>query len=121
MIYASESRALATTEYLVRVPMSLVPDDLKIITSLIPDTTGPETIGPEALPSSWRTYPASKELADIGSQWVRERRSLILRVPSVVVEGDFNILINPAHPGMAGVTIYAIAPYELDKRLLRLH
>lgn len=121
VIYASESRALATTEYLVHVPMSLVPDDLRIVTILIPDAMGPETIEPDALPSNWRTYPAPKELADIGSQWVRQRRSLILRVPSVVVQGDFNIMINPAHPDMAGDTIHSIAPYELDKRLLRQH
>jgi RES domain-containing protein len=102
---------MSTTEYLVHVPMSLVLDDLSIVTILIADAIGLETIRPDALPSSWRTYPAPRELADIGSQWVRGKRPLILRVPSVVVQGDFNLLINPAHPDMAGVIIHSITPY----------
>ena len=121
VVYASESRALATTEYLVHVPMALVPDDLSIVTIQIPDTARQETIIPEKLPDNWRTYPSPRDLADIGSRWVIERRSLVLRVPSVVVQGDFNILINPAHTQMAGVKIHSIDPYELDKRLLRVH
>ena len=121
VVYASESRALATAEYLVHVPMALVPDDLSIVTIHIPDTAKQETLMPEKLPANWRTYPSPKDLADIGSRWVTEGRSLVLRVPSVVVEGDFNILINPYHPDMAGVKIHTISPYELDKRLLRRH
>lgn len=121
VVYASESRALATAEYLVHVPMALVPDDLSIVTIQIPDNVGQETIKPEVLPSNWRAYPSPKDLADIGSRWVREKRSLVLRVPSVVVQGDFNILINPAHQDMTGVKIHVITPYELDKRLLRQH
>jgi RES domain-containing protein len=118
VVYASESRALATTEYLVHLPMALVPDDLSIVTIRIPDIARQETIKPSTLPFNWRTYPAPKELADIGSRWARERRCLVLRVPSVVVQGDFNILINPDHPDIVGVKILAVTPYELDKRLL---
>ena len=121
MVYASESRALATTEYLVHVAMALVPEDLSMATIHIPDFVSSETIEPAALPSNWRAYPAPKELADLGSRWVRENRSLILRVPSVVVQGDFNLLINPAHPENRHVKIHSIAVYELDKRLLRVH
>jgi RES domain-containing protein len=119
VVCTSESRALATAEYLVHVPMSLVPDDLSIATIQIPDNAGSQTIEPAILPVDWRTYPPPKELADLGSRWVQERRTLILRVPSVVVQGDFNVLINPDHPDFGQVKIVDSAPCELDKRLLR--
>jgi hypothetical protein len=34
----------------------------------------------------------------------------------VVVRGDFNVLINPAHPEFRRIAITAVELYELDKR-----
>ena len=36
VVYTAESRALATVEYLVHVPLSLVPRDLSLVTLHIP-------------------------------------------------------------------------------------
>jgi RES domain-containing protein len=98
--------------------MGMIPVDLSIVTIEIPKNTGTEAIGFSKLPSHWRVYPAPIEIADLGSRWVVENRSLILRVPSAVVPGDFNILINPSHPEIREVKIKSVEPYELDKRLL---
>lgn len=119
VIYVSESRALATTEYLVHTPMSLLPSNLKLATITVDKKASVETIDIESLPKNWRSAPAPSTLADIGSHWLHQNRSLILRVPSVVVAGDFNALINPAHPDFKYVGIHAIVDYELDSRLLR--
>ena len=120
VIYASESRALATTEYLVHVPMSLLPTRLQLLTIEVAEKTSIETIQIESLPKNWRSYPAPAALADIGQDWLDPNRSLILRVPSVVVAGDFNALINPAHPEFKYVKLHSIVDYELDRRLLRI-
>jgi hypothetical protein len=53
-------------------------------------------------------------LAHIGTECVRQNKSLILRVPSVVVAGDFNALINPAHPEFKYVKIHSNDHYEND-------
>lgn len=121
VVYASESRALATAEYLVHLPLALAPQDLCIAVITLPDKVSSETIQVDDLPSDWRTYPAPEQLSDLGGRWVREQRSLILRVPSVVVQGDFNLLINPAHPEMKRVRLHSTARYEMDRRLLRSH
>ena len=120
VIYSSESRALATAEYLVHVPMSLLPRNLSLATIEVPDKASVDTVDLKSLPQNWCSYPAPLALADIGTKWIQQKRTLILRVPSVVVAGDYNALINPAHNEMKYVKIHSIVPYELDSRLLRL-
>ena len=71
------------------------------------------------LPKNWRDYPAPPELADLGSEWAIAMRSLLLRVPSVVVLDEFNILINPIHPDMDRVVITRVESFIFGRRLLR--
>ena len=119
VIYTSESRSLATVEYVVHVPLSIVPKDLSIACLEIPDEIAPEEISIADLPGHWRDYPAPPELAEIGTQWASAKKQLLLRVPSAVVENEFNILINPVHPQIARVCISRVERCTLDKRLLR--
>ena len=52
-----------------------------------------------------------------GTAWAHEGRSLALRVPSLVMPHDRNVLINPAHPRFAEVTVVARERVTLDPRL----
>jgi RES domain-containing protein len=117
MIYTSENRALATVEYLVHVPLSIVPPDLGLAILQIPDNITPKEIPMSELPDNWREYPAPSKLAELGTAWVKVNESLLLRVPSAVIEHEFNILINPLHPDMKHVAILQIESYTIDKRL----
>jgi len=119
IVYTAESRALATVEYLVHVPLSLVPHDLCMATLYIPDWIPFKTVGIGDLPANWRDYPAPPALADLGMQWALSRETLLLRVPSVVVAHESNILINPLQSDMPHVTIAQVEPYQFDARLLR--
>ena len=119
VIYSAENRALATVEFLVHVSLSIVPSNLSIACLEIPDDSDPEQIPMTLLPSNWRDYPAPPELADLGSEWALSRRSFLLRVPSVVVADEFNILINPKHPDINRVTISHVETCIFDSRLLR--
>ena len=105
IVYTAESRALATVEYLVHVPLSLVPRDLSMATLHIPDGITSKTLATGDLPANWRDYPAPPALADLGMQWALSRETLLLRVPSAVVEQEWNVLINPLHPDISHVTI----------------
>jgi RES domain-containing protein len=84
----------------------------------IPDNVVSEQISTNDLPKNWREYPAPPELAKLGSEWALEKRSLLLRVPSVVVPNEFNILINPRHQEICTVTISQVERYTFDNRLL---
>ncbi len=119
MIYTSENRALATVEYLVHVPLSIVPPHLSLATLQISDKITPKAISISDLPGNWREYTAPSRLAELGTNWATKNESLLLRVPSAMVEHEYNILINPLHPDMKHVSIAQIERYTVDKRLLR--
>lgn len=119
IIYTSASRSLATVELLVHVSLSYAPTDLKIATIEVPDEPAPEEAALSALPSNWRDFPPPPELADLGTSWAESGRTLLLRVPSAVVEHEHNILINPAHPAIARVALAGVEDFLLDRRLAR--
>ena len=117
VLYAATTRSLATLEYLVHVPLPYEPLELSIATLVVPDDASQSTVLAEELPTNWSSYPAPTALADIGTEWVRGGESLILRVPSAIVPQEHNIIINPAHSEMVGVTIEDVRAYAFDERL----
>lgn len=120
ILYTSPTRSLATVEYLVHVPIPLVPAGLSIATIEVPDDTAADEIAPSILPREWRQHPSPPELAAIGTKWAQSpAHALLLKVPSAVVEGETNILIDPLHSEMERVRLADIQPYTFDYRLLR--
>jgi RES domain-containing protein len=117
IIYTSESRALATLEFLVHVPLSLVPTDLSLASIKIPDSMVPKKISISNLPGNWREYPSPSELAKTGTDWVLKNETLLLKVPSAVVKNEFNLLLNPSHADMKQVKISNVEACKFDNRL----
>jgi RES domain-containing protein len=119
VVCTAESRALATVEYLVHVPLAVVPAGLCLATLEVPDGVPRPQVAVGELPPNWKNYPPPPELARIGTRWLAANSGLLLFVPSAVVPGEFNILVNPAHPDMRRVGIIAIEGYRFDQRLLK--
>ena len=117
IVYTSESRALALVEFLVNVPFSMFPSKLCIATVEMDDQIRPREIPLSDPPKNWHKFPATPELAEVGSKWAVSNESLALRVPSAVVPHEFNILLNPAHPDIKHVEITTVERLEMDKRL----
>lgn len=69
------------------------------------------------LPNGWDARPYTHVSQHFGDRWLEEERSLVLRVPSVVVPQEYNYLINPAHPEMGTVEIGDAFPAPFDDRL----
>ncbi len=119
VIYVSESRSLAALELLVHLDLPALPRDLKIATIEIPGRIKPKEIKESQLPANWRSYPAPSELAEIGNRWASSAISLLLRVPSAIVDHEFNYLINPLHLQMKSVSISRIEDFIFDERLVQ--
>jgi RES domain-containing protein len=119
IIYSSENRSLATVEFLVHVPLPILPSNLSVACIEIPDSIVPMEISGSELPSNWRSYPALPVLADLGTNWAVSKESLLLRVPSAITANEFNILINPSHDDMKQVNILKVERFKIDKRLFK--
>jgi RES domain-containing protein len=117
MGYTSSSLSLASLELFVHLEPALMPGDLFSIVATIPDTVSTEELTLADLPANWRDYPAPATLADIGSQWLREGRSLILVVPWAVNPDEKNVLLNPLHPQSAKIADITSKPFHFDPRM----
>lgn len=116
VVYSSESIALAVLEQLVHVEEVAVLSTFVAVSATL-EEDAVEVLDPAALPDDWRTYPAPPALQAIGDAWLSGDRSLALRVPSVTVSGQYNYLINPAHPDFAAVEVSGPEPLNLDPRI----
>lgn len=119
VLYTSQSESLAALETLVHAPVSAIPDDLNLLILSVPNKIKPEIVPKDDLPSGWRNYPAPNKLADIGTGWMNSKLSLMLKVPSVLIQTEWNILINPVHFHMRKIEIKEIRPFTFDTRLLQ--
>ncbi len=117
VVYTASSLALAAVEYFVNIDPSDAPDDLVASEAALPPTLSIEHLDPSFL--------LSAELANtlvtkkVGAAWIRSRRSVALQVPSLAIEGDWNILLNPEHPDFAKIQLLPDRPWHFDQRMFR--
>ncbi len=117
IVYTSTSRALAALEFFVNLEPNEAPGDLLIAEATVPDNLI-ESLDLKLLPSTWRTL-NNKACRDLGSDWVASGRSVALRVPSAVVDGDWNLLLNPPHRDFSRVRISGARAFRYDPRMFR--
>ena len=73
----------------------------------------------DRLPKNWQTLTAYRDEQEIGSEWYRAGKKLILKVPSVLVPSEFNYLINTTHADFnQKVIIEKREEFVWDRRLL---
>jgi RES domain-containing protein len=96
LIYAAESFAGALLEVLVHSNPGRVPKTHAAIEITIPETITIEPVRGEDL-AGWDAEEQSVS-RDFGDRWLKEQRSCVLLVPSLVTRGrERNVLINPDH------------------------
>jgi len=71
------------------------------------------------LPAGWDSFPAMPRLAEIAAARFERDGCIALRVPSVVIAKEWNVILNPRHQHYQRLTIAALEPYHIDRRLLR--
>lgn len=116
MLYTSDSRALCVTEIAVHTPLGIVPDNYNLMTIEIPDNSV-FLLDFSLLPNNWNSFTYTANVKFIGDHFVTENKHLVLKVPSAVVQGDFNYLINPLHPDFRLIKILKAEAFIFDQRL----
>ncbi|MEO5947634.1 MAG: RES family NAD+ phosphorylase [Chitinophagaceae bacterium] len=119
MIYTSESRSLCTAEIAVHIPLGNIPSDYFLSTIEIPDTADVLEIKEAGLPKDWKTIPHSNSTQLLGDNFISANKLLVMKVPSVVVQGDFNYLLNPVHNLFSKVKVIKTEAFEFDERLFK--
>lgn len=114
IIYTASNRALAMSEVAVHVTFEMMPDNYWMMEILLP-TNEIEKV--EELPPNWNAFPYSEASRDVGDRFIHEDKELAIQVPSAVVQGEWNILINPGHRDFERVKIIGAEPFTLDRRL----
>ena len=119
VVYASERLSLAVLEVLVHVEADTVPPDLVSYEIDLPDDVPRETVNHHSLPAEWQDKPSHSASRALGDAWLMRADSVALLVPSAVVPGEVNVLLNPRHPGAAVITVVRALPFRFDLRLVR--
>jgi len=116
MFYTSGSRSLAILEVLTRVDLfSDLPDDRLLVELEIPDSLFKEKLEIQTLPKNWNDFPPNKATQSLGDSFIRKASFPILQVPSSLVKGEFNFLVNPTYAGVSNIQIISAEPLDLKR------
>ncbi len=118
IVYTAESRALALAEIAVHLSVAMVSDDYLMLSIEIPDQLSVYEPDTGILPDGWDEFPYNEATQIIGSDFVSLNKACVMKVPSAVVKGDYNYLINPYHPQFKEIRIKEIKEFRIDRRLL---
>jgi RES domain-containing protein len=117
IIYTAQSRALAMAEVAVHLSMATLPNDFVMITVSIPQSVSIEILDPKRLLKGWNVFPHSFSTQVIGDDFIKRNEACVLKVPSAVVKGDFNYLLNPYHDDFKKINITSQTDFPFDKRI----
>ena len=112
-VYMAESIALAVLENLVHMARQDFPHGYVCVAAVLPD--GISMIHEKDL----RKHSALEDLSteQLGDWWLDSRTSAVLQVPSFVIAGEHNFLLNPVHPEFARIQVEPPAIFHFDERL----
>lgn len=117
LVYTSQSAALCTVEIAVHVPLGIIPLDYTLVSIEIPDELIIQEVIPDELPRDWSALSHIHGTQLIGDRFIKSGAHPLLRVPSAVVQGEYNYLIDPRHPESRKISILKIEPFNFDSRL----
>lgn len=119
LLYTSCYRSLCALEHLVHLPRGAFLDDYSLITIEFHDSPAIQEITLTELPVGWKNNPFLSVTQEIGNQFFKKGQYLALKVPSVIIPAEFNLLFNPSHPDFSLVKIVSVEPFVYDARLVK--
>jgi RES domain-containing protein len=117
MIYTSESRSLCTAEMAVHLPLGILPAGFVMMSIEIPGQIPIIELEPAELPETWKSFPHHPVTQGKGDEFIRKAKFAVMKVPSAVVPGDHNYLLNPDHKLFNEPRILKTEPFDFDQRL----
>lgn len=114
-LYTTEHISLAVLEILVHIKSYRCPPNYHLITIEIPDSLSMVSIDPQKLKKDWKDD--FEYLQVMGDAFLMGKHSLLLKVPSAIIQTESNFMINPLHPDAGKIKIRSSKQFIFDKRL----
>lgn len=117
MLYTSSYISLSVLESLVHLDKSQIPSLQYLLSITIPSKSEIMEITFNDLKSNWQNdiFYTQK----VGDEFIQTNKHLILKVPSVIINEEYNYVINPEHKNFHEVSLLDTKPFRLDERLIR--
>jgi RES domain-containing protein len=122
MLYTSTTRALACLETIVHLASESLPLNRYLVKVTVPMAAwrAAAVVDPTKL-VGWDAEPAGTVSLEWGTRWAGTKSTLLARVPSIIVPEEWNVLINPAHPGANSIRAVKMRKWVYDARLAHKH
>lgn len=115
VLYTTENISLSVLEILVNTERQHIPQTYQLLKLNIPDSVSYTTILKVKLKEQWKDD--FEHTQWIGNEFLKQNKILILKVPSAVVDEEYNFLFNPGHPDFKKLKILSVNKFSFDKRL----
>ena len=119
VIYTSEHASLAAWEKIVHIAsFENIPNNLILVKIEIPEWVEIQTVPQNILTEGWNSFPFINETVNYGTSFLLKKEHLALKVPSVIIPDEYNIILNPLHPEIKECKVIISNPFLFDKRVL---
>jgi RES domain-containing protein len=117
VIYASDSIATAFLESMVRRQGVGFNKDFKIMVIKLPSTIKISFVEANNLTDGWKDFHDYSQCQAIGDAWYNDGATPVLKVPSVIIPGSFNYVINFNHKEFKKITLLEVTDLVPDDRI----
>lgn len=117
-VYLTTSISLAMLEMMVHLQSSLLLQSYTLLSIEITEDLLTQ-VAIDKLSDDWKDPSPPDSTQSLGEAWLQAGSSVGLRVPSVIVPSEFNVIVNPMHPTFPALLESVRAePMVFDSRLI---
>jgi RES domain-containing protein len=117
VVYCASTRALAAMEILANVEEKSILRKASFVAIAVEIPDGLIFL-PKTLPGDWRRTPVTPVPRKFGDKFLDRSRYPAMRVPSVVILGEFNFVLNPLQARFADLKIGRPEIFQFDPRVI---
>ncbi len=118
VLYTSQFISLAVLEMLVNTNFKDYAIALDLMYINFPDGQSSTSIDLKNLKNNWKDD--FEYTRYIGDEFFKQKQSLILKVPSAVIQEEYNYLANPLHEDFKKVKLVKTKSFWPDERLFKI-
>ena len=118
VIYTASSKSLACLENLVYSSGETLRSGLfKCLEIFIPENLSINTVFLKDVSGNYNSEEGRILTQEIGNKWYSQNKDLLLKVPSAIIQSEYNFVINTRHHDFKKVKIIRSYQFVFDKRL----